>query len=258
MRILVPACQTCKERNIITSDSSYQWVSIVEGGVYEYECLNGHSTILNHQAHKFQVLFEIACQAIVDGYYRDAIASFSSSLERFYEFYVEAILIKNELYDSNIAQIKKMNSNSSEREYGAFSLVYLLEERSVPHDVERMKTKDLDNKEFKSFRNNVIHKGHIPSRINAMCFGQIVLDFIIPVLLSISKKEYAQDTLHNTMFSKNAQKLWKVVEERKRVKKYDNISGGSLPMLLGPVPHELEEKKKLSDYISYLYVQRTS
>jgi hypothetical protein len=43
---------------------------------------------------KFEVLFDLAANAIVDGYYREAIASFAASLERFFEFFVHVACLK--------------------------------------------------------------------------------------------------------------------------------------------------------------------
>ncbi len=40
---------------------------------------------------RFEVLTETAMQAIVDGYYREAVASFAASLERIFQFYVEVV-----------------------------------------------------------------------------------------------------------------------------------------------------------------------
>jgi hypothetical protein len=39
------------------------------------------------------VLFDIGANAVVDGYYREAITSFSASLERFYEYFLGALLL---------------------------------------------------------------------------------------------------------------------------------------------------------------------
>jgi hypothetical protein len=62
-----------------------------DDGVYEIECPHGHSGVIAVQEMKFEILFELAANAIFDGYYREAVASFASGLERFFEFYVRII-----------------------------------------------------------------------------------------------------------------------------------------------------------------------
>ena len=194
----------------------------------------------------------------MDGYYRDAVASFSSSLERFYEFYIASILFKNGVSDNDIAENWKTVSNSSERQFGAFAFVYLLEEKIVPPGIESVKPKELGGKQFKNFRNNIIHRGDIPNKEQALCFGQTILDYIVPIFFSISEKKHGKtgENSHNALFSRNAQRLWDIVNEKKSVRNYDNTSGGSLPMILGPVPRSPDQKPVLSIYIDSIKAQR--
>jgi len=55
-------------------------VEIREDGRYETICPNSHKFIIVLQQLKFEVLFEIGAYAITDGYYREAVSSFTSSL----------------------------------------------------------------------------------------------------------------------------------------------------------------------------------
>ncbi len=64
-----------------------------DDGRYEVTCPKGHKSVTILQQQKFEVLFDIGAYAIVDGYYREAVSSFTSSLERFYEFFVKAVLL---------------------------------------------------------------------------------------------------------------------------------------------------------------------
>ena len=57
-----------------------------DDGKYEVVCPKGHKSITLLQQQKFELLFDIGAYAIVDGYYREAVSSFTSSLERCYEF----------------------------------------------------------------------------------------------------------------------------------------------------------------------------
>lgn len=66
------------------------------------------------------MLSQIGANAIIDGYYREAVSSFSASLERFYEFSVH-VLMRH--FGKNSQQFKsawRPISNQSERQLGAF------------------------------------------------------------------------------------------------------------------------------------------
>ena len=43
---------------------------------------------------KFEVLFDLGTRALMDGYAREAVASFAAALERFFEFYVRAFALE--------------------------------------------------------------------------------------------------------------------------------------------------------------------
>src|ERR1700681_1770876 len=58
-----------------------------ESGEYEVVCGRGHISCVQLLNLKFELLFEMGLNALVDGYGREAVSSFAASLERFYEFY---------------------------------------------------------------------------------------------------------------------------------------------------------------------------
>src|ERR1019366_1551112 len=64
---------------------------ILEGGLVEASCGNGHQVtyLLNEPA--FELIFEMASLALLDGYYREAVLGFTTALERFFEFYVAEV-----------------------------------------------------------------------------------------------------------------------------------------------------------------------
>ena len=49
-----------------------------DDGRYEITCPKGHSSFTIPQQQKFELLFDIGAYAITDGYYREAISSFTS------------------------------------------------------------------------------------------------------------------------------------------------------------------------------------
>jgi len=156
------------------------FVEIQNDGRYVSTCNNGHKTITLLQQQKFEVLFEIGAYAILEGYYIEAVSSFNSSLERFYEFYINVIAIKRGIKEDIFNSSWKKVSNKSERQLGAFILVYTLEKAASPPLLR-------EDKEIK-FRNNVIHNGKIPTEKEALDYGDAVLKVIRPVLKELREK----------------------------------------------------------------------
>jgi len=142
-------------------------------------CPKGHKSVTILQQQKFEVLFDIGAYAIVDGYYREAVSSFTSSLERFYEFFVKAVLFAKGIEENTFAQTWKVVASASERQLGAFVFLYLIEFLKPPILLARRKVE---------FRNNVIHRGTIPTRQEALDYGQAVLDVVRPILRQVKEK----------------------------------------------------------------------
>jgi hypothetical protein len=149
-----------------------------DSGLYQLICRNGHNTFICVQEQKFEVLFELALNAIIDGYYREAIVSFSSCLERFYEFYLRVMCVKSELDKSIVNSAWKIISKQSERQFGAYTFVYLIKNKSHA---------PILSQENVTFRNDVIHKGKIPSRNEAIKYGEDILQIISPILSELKK-----------------------------------------------------------------------
>jgi hypothetical protein len=174
-------CFQCSKEN--PGDSYFFGpVEFRDNGRYEIICPNGHSTITLLQQQKFELLFDIGAYAIVDGYYREAVSSFTSSLERFYEFFIKVVCIAKDIEWGIISEAWKEVSNQSERQLGAFIFMYLQEFGKKPHMLSNNKVK---------FRNEVVHKGNIPNREQAHQYGQAVLDVVRPIL-SILKEDYGE------------------------------------------------------------------
>lgn len=178
MRIPLTCMQCLQEQG--KPSFLFSLAELHDDGLYWMECPAGHKTVTCLQQHKFEVLFDLAANAIIDGYYREAIASFASCLEDFYEFYVNVICIKHNINQNNYRDTWKETRNQSERQLGAYIFVYLLENNERPRLLNSKKVK---------FRNDVIHKGKIPSKEEAIEYGQEVLDLIVPVLSKLKEEE---------------------------------------------------------------------
>lgn len=154
-------------------------ITFRDDGRYEVICPKGHSSVTILQQQKFEILFDIGICAIADGYYREAVSSCASSLECFYRFFISAALFNKGL-DTALSDSWKLVASQSERQIGAFVFLYTSEIGSTP---------TLLSTKHATFRNDVIHKGKIPTIEEAMSYGQGALDVIRPIL-EITKKKY--------------------------------------------------------------------
>ncbi|MFB9992919.1 IBR domain-containing protein [Deinococcus oregonensis] len=115
---------------------------------------------------KFEVLFDLGTRALMDGYAREAVASFAAALERFFEFYVRSFALERAAAQGQIdfegaagtlESTWRHVSSQSERQVGMMALAYLLREGREP---EFLTAKALGA----DFRNRVIHRGYLPRR----------------------------------------------------------------------------------------------
>ncbi|HIB8991131.1 TPA: hypothetical protein ACWYF9_004145 [Citrobacter braakii] len=170
--------------------SSFQSHSMLlqDNDIYEFTCSLGHRSKTKLENEKFELLFEIGINAYRDGYTREAITSIAASLERFYEYYVRVIAFKNGIDTQAFNNAWKKTINLSERQYGAFSLAYLFENKNVS-------TPTIDNikpraslptkKEWKAFRNSVVHNGAIPTPDEVLAYGDIVYQHIYELIAEL-------------------------------------------------------------------------
>ena len=151
----------------------FSTVEFCDDGRYQVTCPHGHTTLTVLQQEKFEVLFEIGAWAILDGYYREAVSSFAASLERFLEYYVRAAVSQTGIDRSKADMAWKTVASQSERQLGAFTFVYLMAvgERPV-----------MLSQKMVQFRNEVVHKGKIPTRQESVEYGQAVLDVVRPAM----------------------------------------------------------------------------
>lgn len=167
----------CKECSF-EDPSQYYLLNIQDAQQYEIKCDNGHTSYFINNCSKYETLFEIACNAIIDGYHREAISSFSSSLERFYELFIKSSLYEKGHTKDEVDAFWSPISNQSERQLGAFISVHILTTGS---------TADILTTTQSAFRNSVIHKGKIPNYAKTVEYGQRISDIIKNALLSARK-----------------------------------------------------------------------
>ncbi len=177
MRILIP-CMRCLQE-LGQPGGEFSQVEFRDDGRYELTCSSGHRETTVLQQQKFEVLFDIGAHAILDGYYREAVSSFAASLERFYEFSVRVFLASSSGSDELFKSAWKPVSSQSERQLGGFVLLWAATFKALPA---------LLNTTRVSFRNDVIHKGKIPTREEAVAFGKAVLAIVRPNMLTLRER----------------------------------------------------------------------
>jgi hypothetical protein len=168
-------------------------IEFCDDGHYDFVCSFNHKTTLFLKQQKFQILFDLGANAIVDRYYREAVSSFNSSMERFYEFTIRIVLNNYSKSDDLFKCCWKKVSNSSERQLGAFIFLWASTFGNNP---------ELLSEKLTKFRNDVIHKGRIPSKKESIEFGDAVLGVIRPKMLELLDR--FQDDVDNILFHQMA------------------------------------------------------
>ena len=175
-------CMQCLAEDHVPNLSSLAKVRVPDDGVLEATCNRGHRTFTIIQQQKFELLSDMAIRAIVDGYYRDAVASFAGALERLHEFSFRATCRKQGVNAPTFDNTWKEMSNQSERQLGAFIGAHLIETGHPPKLLHHSQTK---------FRNAVIHKGMFPTRDETVRFGQAISECALPILHLLKSEPYS-------------------------------------------------------------------
>ncbi|GAA5514521.1 hypothetical protein Dcar01_03277 [Deinococcus carri] len=151
------SCPACRREVRVEFDDS---------AVHEVTCpACGARFVVFVRKHKFEVLFDLGTRALLDGYAREAVASFAAALERFFEFYVRAYALERAAdsegdFEAALAGLEgtwRHVASQSERQLGMLALAYLLREGRAP-DFLAPQALGAD------FRNRVIHRGYLPRR----------------------------------------------------------------------------------------------
>jgi len=160
-------CNQCSQ-SIGWEDASYS-VPIGDDERIEFTCRFGHKSVIVLVSAKFELLTEVAMQAIVDGYYRDGVSSTAASLERFYEFVFRFLMTNSGVPQTTQDETWRKVRKQSERQLGLFlaSFSHIFQHNPLT-------LSDADT----GFRNRVIHEGYIPHRDEAVAFVQSVVDVI--------------------------------------------------------------------------------
>ena len=222
-------CRECFIEGVATYDS----VQVIDDELHSYTCSKGHRNVYFLKNERFELLMESAVYAIIDGYYREAVSSMTSSYERLQEFALKILFRKNGLYDKPFNKAWKEVSQQSERQLGAFLFLYTLVYKKTPDT--------LTNKE-RSFRNDVIHKGKFPSYAKTIEYCKRITDLIYGVLETMRNSD---EQIINNLSEEKQQSMLEKFEELK-ISPFTHLERTFLNL-----HHHISsfEKKDLEDYI---------
>lgn len=202
MKLRVP-CMQCFQDQGHPSDELMS-VELRDDGLLSVSCPNGHATITAIQEQKYEILFDLAVMALLDGYPREAATGMAASLERFYEFSIKVLCAKRGIDDLTFSSAWKLVANQSERQFGAFVFAYMLESGAMPSTLDDTRPKQIDgedwkNRPWKEFRNAVVHKGYIPTSSEVMAYGELVFNHIQEITIWLTKN--CSDAVRKVAFS---------------------------------------------------------
>ncbi len=151
-------------------------------------CSNGHKSITVLQNERFQLLFDMACNAYLNGDYKDSVANAASAVERFHEFFIKVVSLNpftesQELYYQQYNRFMKTwknVDNQTERQTGGFLILYFCAFQALP-------PKYLDNN-TSGFRNKVIHKGYLPKQKESFEYLEKSYMYMIEIIDSLRAK----------------------------------------------------------------------
>lgn len=159
----------CPSCDFTTGDQFSRELLPKNDSVYEIECPNGHRFSANILYHEFQKLFEVAVSALADDYYREAVGSFAASYEQFIELFIRIVMKANGSPNDELVKGWKNISRQSERQLGAFIILFVLEFGTQPP---LLPSNQIE------LRNKVIHQGYFPTKEECLKYGRTVLGSI--------------------------------------------------------------------------------
>ncbi len=248
------SCMECFRVDGSPSDVAMS-VEIRDDGLYQVTCPRNHVTVTAIQEQKFEVLFDLGAMALLDDYTRESVSSMAASLERFFEYYVLVVSLKHDIAYEKFIKAWNPISRLSERQLGAFLFLYLIENKRPLEPLILDAKPEFEGRSRKrtptwiAFRNDVIHKGYIPSAEEVIEYGNLVYQFIYRLIgeLKANCAEFMQKaTFHHVARAHSAGAG-------------QPVGTMSVPTLIslvraeGPAQHLRETLPSLEKYMGWLY-----
>lgn len=169
-------CPKCNEENQGEEfqEEIIKLKSIPRDFTIRFKCKNNHLNIIHLSDPLFSILFDKSVIAFVEENYRGCIFESASSLERFYEHAIRVLLIEQKDFE-NKEIVESFNNawriihKMSERQIGAFIMLFNKTTNRIPILLSNTLT---------NLRNDVIHKGYLPEKNEALKFLENVYSLI--------------------------------------------------------------------------------
>lgn len=197
-------------------------VEINSSGIYDVECPNGHEVKAVVENPLYELLFDSGLYSLTQKFYLESTLGFCSSVERMYEYSIRVFLQHSRVDNEEVEYTWRNLKNSSERQYGAFQLLYLQSLKKTPPSI---------NTKWISFRNDCIHKGNFPDRISSFEYGELIFNHIKETISSI-RNHLGVDLTQTD--------LGKTIERKNFLEKYKHTSQIFLPTSLTPNTEEYD------------------
>lgn len=208
-------CSECDYDDYVKKNDIME-MELANENYYEVQCKQGHKShyLLNQE--KYEMLFEVGCLAYLDGYYREAVTSFSAALENFRVFCIEIFTISNGI---SVTQLNiALNSiKLSERQIGAFNILYLnyFKEPIPKETISKME-------KWSKFRNAATHAGMIPKSEKVWEYAEFVHDFIQSIVKKLKQKD--MDLVINRYYSRKDEQIEHMKLDRNQLSNYGLLS----------------------------------
>jgi hypothetical protein len=182
VRLVCLACESDEEPPVVAE--------LRDDGRYDLTCTNGHKTLAALSNPRFELLADSAALALCDGYFREAVVSFTAALEDFWGFYVRAVALKFGAPFETLDRLRR-DVKLSERRLGAMHLAHLLLTNTrYEGDDGKM---NVGSQKRREFRNTVVHDGRFATEAEALDYGQYVYEAVIDGLEEL--RQHAAGTI---------------------------------------------------------------
>ncbi|MCT6819459.1 MAG: hypothetical protein M3009_03170 [Bombella apis] len=192
--------------DIIKTDPRFYTEGFNDEGFFYFTCIHGHENLTILQNSKFEILSQMALYSLAKGFYRESIFSFSTCLERLFEYFIRFYAHKNSIDEKQIEKSWKNVRNQSERQIGAFVFMYLLQKKETPLLLDTNITK---------IRNDAVHKGKFPTKEEAMVFAEKVIKVAHPIMDSMVNDGININSPPSSDFT---ERLKKAIERHKKIR----------------------------------------
>lgn len=218
--------------------STTEWIDFTDDGVYKHKYKNDNIIYKICNNEKFEILFEKGIKRLQEGDYHLAIIYFSTALERFYEFAIKVMLYESEIDEDEFTETFKGMNGFSEREIGAFYILYLKEFLQACPKVTRSNIE---------FRNKVVHKGYVPTYNEVLKYGEYVLSYLRNIKRKLEFK-YSKELIYKVISKRVFDLKNKISKEEKiEIKSIDTFS---IPTIIGLlIDFEKQDEVILEQYL---------